>query len=190
MKARVLCWSGLTVLLTVGPALPGFDVQVVKATYNLADLELVAILPPACRAEVNCTWIEKALDEDLHVGEHFAFIPASRVRQEMLELNIKQWDDDARVKMAQSLGATSFLLPVITAAGQGGSGGGVGFYSGGIGVSGFGSSSTGGAELVFIRAGDGKQIIRGEGFGESGFRSQKGVVRKIFRRILAQAFPE
>ncbi len=43
---------------------------------------------------------------------------------------------------------------------------------------------------MFIRASDGKQIIHGEGFGKSGFRSQKGVVRKIFRRILQEAFPD
>jgi hypothetical protein len=170
-------------------ALPGFDVQVVKATYNLADLELVAVLPPACQAEVNCTWVEKELDEDLHAGNYFPHIPSSRVRQEMLELNILLWDDEAREILAETLGVTSFLVPVITVAGQGNSGGSVGFYSGGVGFSGFGSSSTGGAELVFIRAGDGKEIIHGEGFGKSGFRSQKSVVRKVFRRILQEAFP-
>ncbi len=190
MKFRFLIWSGLTILLAGGLALSGFDVQVVKTTYNLADLELVAVLPPACQAAVNCTWIEKRLDEDLYAGKYFAHIPSSRVRQEMLELDIQIWDDEARELMAESLGVTAFLLPVITVAGHGGSGGSVGVYSGGIGVSGFGSSSTGGAELVFIRASDGKEIIHGEGFGKSGFRSQKGVVLKIFRRILKDAFPE
>ena len=87
-------------------------------------------------------------------------------------------------------GSSPFLLPVITVAGHGGSGGSVGFYSGGVGVSGSGSSSTAGAELVFIRASDGKEFIHGEGFGKSGFRSQKSVVSKIFRRILEKAFPE
>ena len=190
MKRRFLFWSGLAVLLAGGMALSGFDVQVVKATYNLADLELVAVLPPACEAEVSCTWIEEQLDEDLYAGKYFAHIPSSRVHQEMLELDIQFWDDEARELMAESLGATSFLLPVITVAGHGGSGGSVGFYSGGIGVSGSGSSSTGGAELVFIRASDGKEFIHGEGFGKSGFRSQKSVVSKIFRRILEEAFPE
>ena len=80
--------------------------------------------------------------------------------------------------------------PVITVAGHGGSGGSVGFYSGGVGVSGSGSSSTAGAERVFIRASEGKEFIHGEGFGKSGFRSQKSVVSKIFRRILEEAFPE
>jgi len=42
---------------------------------------------------------------------------------------------------------------------------------------------------VFIRASDGKDIIHGERFGKSGFRSSKGVVLKIFRRILQSAFP-
>ena len=190
MKRRFLIWSSLTILLAGGMALPGFDVQVVKTTYNLADLELVAVLPPACQADVNCTWVESQLDEDLYAGKYFAHIPSSRVRQEMLELDIQLWDDEARELMAESLGVTSFLLPVITVAGHGGSGGSVSVYSGGVGVSGFGSSSTGGAELVFIRASDGKQIIHGEGFGKSGFRSQKGVVRKIFRRILQEAFPD
>ena len=44
------------------------------------------------------------------------------------------------------------------------------------------------AELRLIRASDGKVLLQGTGFGESDFRAGKGVVRKIFRQILKEAF--
>jgi hypothetical protein len=46
----------------------------------------------------------------------------------------------------------------------------------------------GNVQLLLIAAKSGKTLMQGTGFGESEWRSKKGVLRKVFQSILAKAF--
>ena len=190
MNERIIRWSGSGVgicSLLAPIVLAGYDVQVNTVPDFLKDITVVAVVPATCPPRVNCISAESDLAQELQKYGKFTVIPAERVRQAMIEAEIKQIDDTTRFTLAEKLHADAFLLPVIAESGTE-SQGGVGVWTGYTVTIVDSQVAKGNVQLLLIASKSGKTLMQGTGFGESEWRSKKGVLRKVFHSILAKAF--
>lgn len=184
---RLLAVAITLVLTMTSLAIAGYRIDVTRLPGATANIKTIAVSPAACPVDVDCVWVEQKLLEDLRTYHPFRVLSASAVRQAMLELEIEKIDDEARVKLAEKLGADAFLVPVVRHGGKE-SQGTVGFWTGNMFFAGSDDVAQGSVELLLIRADTGKAVVKGIGFGESEWHGEKGVIAKTFRKILAQAF--
>lgn len=185
MRWSPSCFGVCSLLATI--VLAGYDVQVNTVPDFLKDVDTVAVVPMTCPSRVNCISAETDLVQELQKYGKFTVIPAERVRQAMLEAEIKEIDDSTRSTLAERLHADAFLLPVITESGTE-SQGGVGVWTGYTLTMVDSQVAKGNVQLLLIASKSGKILMQGAGFGESEWRSKKGVLRKVFQSILAKAF--
>jgi hypothetical protein len=186
-KSSRLMIVGCVGACTFLPTFPGYDVQVTASPEIRSTIMAIAVIPVSCPRDVNCVWIERALLDDLRQYPEFTVVSTSRVREVMLALGVETIDNAARTALADALKVDAFLVPVVGHSGTE-SQGAVGIWTGTTVIMTDSSVSKGSVELHLLRASDGKALLRGSGFGESEFRSGKGVVRKVFRQILREAF--
>ena len=179
--------AGTVLALVSLQGFAGYDVQVTASPEIRTTVKSVAVSPATCPKDVNCVWIERELEEDLVHYRELTVVSATRVRQVMLELAIETINDESRAALAEELKIDAFLIPVVGHSGSE-SAGAVGVWTGTTVIMTDSSIAKGSAELHLVRASDGKALMRGSGFGESEFRSGKGVVRKVFRQILSKTF--
>jgi len=184
---RVALMSALSCLVLVMPAFAGYNVQVTKLPEFDSRVKSVALSPADCPEGLDCVWIEDRLLEDLKRYASIDVVPPSRVRQVMLELEINQVDETSRPVLAEHLHVDSFLIPLVGHASEE-SAGSISLWSGYSMTTIDDTVAKGRVELLVVGGTDGKVLLRGTGFGESDLRSQKGVIRKIFRQVLIKAF--
>jgi len=171
----------------LGAAWAGYNVRANVVQGALNTVHSIAVGPGVCPADFDCLWLESKLEEQLQGYPRFDFVPADRVRQAMLELGIDHLDDGARVRLAETLKVDAFLVPVIAHSGKE-SAGAVGIWTGYTFVMTDSPVAKGSVELVLVGAADGKMLFKGSGFGQSEWRTGKGVVLKIVREILIKTF--
>jgi len=183
MLSIVIC----CLALGLGAAQAGYNVRANVVQGALDTVHSIAVGPGVCPADFDCLWLERKLEEQLQGYSRFAFVPTDRVRQAMLELGIDHLDDGSRVRLAETLRVDAFLVPVIGHSGKE-SAGAVGIWTGYTFVMADSSVAKGNVELILLGAADGKTLFKGSGFGESEWRTGKGVALKIVREILIKTF--
>lgn len=105
----------------------------------------------------------------------------------MFELGLSTVTEEARSQLAAHLGVRAFAIPVIRGA-EKRSEGAFGFWTGNSIIVGSDEVTRGSVELLVVSIETGRLLLHGSGSGRSEFRGQRGVVLKIFREILDQAF--
>ena len=167
----------------------GYNVRANVARGALDNIRSIAVGPGVCPPDFDCLWLESKLEEQLQGYPRYDFVSADRVRQAMLDLGIDHLDDSSRLRLAENLKVEAFLVPVIGHSGKESSGA-VGVWTGYTFVMTESQVAKGNVELVLLGGADGKVLFKGSGFGESEWRTGKGVVLKILREILIKTFGE
>lgn len=189
---RAARWLAALLLVTWGAgqaAVAGYNVQTNKLPGALDGVRRLAVAPGSCAGDVDCLWLETKVAEELKALGRYGIIEAQEVRQRMLELGINRFGEGDLKGLAEKLGVEAFVVPIVGHSGTEVSG------VSGVVVGGWLYGDTekiakGSAELIVVRASDGKAVIRGTGSGKSEIRTGKGVVLKVFKEIIAKAFGE
>ena len=126
------------------------------------------------------TWI----GNELRAYGKYQVVVSSRVREALLEMGLEKLDDAGRRDLAATLDVDSFLVPVIVQA-TNESSGATGFWSGSSFWVTDSPVQVGSVQLALVRASDGRPILKGSGYGQSEWRTRKGVVSRVFHDILA-----
>lgn len=179
MRGRLLFF--LLLLLGTAPAPAGYSVNVSTVPGFLNSAGTIAVIPPACPPNVDCIWLNNKVNDELARYTKLKVVDSKKVGQAMMGLGITEVGKDNFSTLAQQIGADSLLMIIVGHSGY--KTGGFSNYSGTQGVGVWGQMSSSGALTVsLVSAETGKLLMKGEGFGETGWQDQRGVLRKIFRR--------
>ncbi len=187
--ARRLATGLGLLLLASASAQAAYNVEV-NAVPDLSErVKVVAIVPMACPATVDCLWIENRLHQDLIRFTSLRVMPASRIRKRLFETEIQTITEENRAAIGERLGVDSFLIPLIHDSGTT-SAGAVGIPAGAIVIAAPVEMARIQAELLLIAAEDAKKLLQGTGFGESFGGAAKNVAAKLFRQIIKKGLPK
>lgn len=187
MRSQVFAFVVLT-LLGVVPAQAGYSVDVNTVPDFLKSAGTIAVLPPICPADVDCVWLTKKVEDELTPYKHLKVVGPEKVGQAMFGLGIEQVGERERAPLARKVGADSLLVILVGHSDTVTKGHTL--YSTGnfMWASAPARYAKGGLEVSLVSAETGKVLMKGKGFGETGMRKQKGVLRKIFQKIIKEAF--
>ncbi len=102
-------------------------------------------------------------------------------------MGIQAVTDENRAALAERLGADAFLLVVVGHSGSEAEGVGSGVVTGNVvTMSGF-AIAKGGVEIAILSAKDGKLLLKGTGFGETDWKTEKGVLSKVLEKLFERA---
>jgi hypothetical protein len=188
MKIRIM-WISALIMAVMSSAHAGYNVDTHTVPGWPKVAGKIAIVPAVCPANFDCVWLNETITDDLEDHENISFISQEQVSQAMLEAGVEQITDANLSKMAGILGAQSFLFVTVGDSDTKQSGA----VAAPIARGGFilvpSRVAQGGLDVRIVSA-EGKVFAKGTGFGESSFRHGKGVVGKIFEKILDALFPD
>jgi hypothetical protein len=168
--------------------LAGFSVEVNKVSDFPAGAKTLAIVPASCPPSVNAIWLDEKVADHLRGVKQFNFISSKVVKQTMFDMGIQQITDDNRAALAKKLGADAFLIVVVGNSSAEPEGVGTGVWSGGVMTMSSFAVAKGEVELLIVSAQDGKTLLSGRGFGETDWRTEKGVLSKALDKLFHEAF--
>ncbi len=177
-------------LLVPTLALAGYSVDVNSVPDLKGRVRTLAIAPGSCPPGVDCLWLEDKLRDAVadHRSAGVMFVLSARqVREKMFALGIDAVDADARAKLAEAMSLDAFVIPIVQFSGMKSSGA-VGTVTGSV----FGIAQTeiakGAVELLIVEPKSGAVLMKGIGYGDSGWKAEKGVLLSMFKKMLSRAF--
>lgn len=175
--------------LLAAPAAAKWNVDV-QQTAALNAMHAVAIAPLSCPPDIDCAKAEKDLVKLIREKTPMAVIEPAQIKQAAFNEGLTApIPDEALRRIAAALGADAVLVADI---------GAVSTKHTGAAIVPVGTSFVAVDEQkknsscsLLITNLEGKPLMQGTGFGESrnAFRSESGMVEKMFRLILEKAFP-
>jgi hypothetical protein len=186
VRSRDLAIITLCALLGYTDLHAGYTIELNSVPNYRQEFSKVAMAPCDCPEDVDCLWLERRLGEQIGLYKGITVVPAQRVREVMFQLGLQQLDEKSRTQVSEKLDVDSFAVAIVQHSGSQASGM-VGFWAGST----IGMSQTaivkGKVEFLIVRATSGEVLVRGIGYGESEWRTDKGVLWNIFRRIIHKA---
>lgn len=184
MKRLFVC-----ILLLATPVLAKWSVDLQRAP-ALSDVKKIAIVPMACADGVDCSQTEKTLVALVREHAHVDVIEPATLRQEAFNQGLTKpvAAEDLR-RIAAALGADAVMIAEVTSLTTKSRSTG-GFFVGSAFAATHEEKKNSGSSLL-VTSLDGKPLLQATAYGESrnAFRTERGMVEKMFRLILEQAYP-
>ena len=170
------------------PAISGYSIDVNKAPDFPSGAGTIAILPPICPPDVDAIWVAETVAYEVKARYKGTVIEPKQVRQTMFEMGMEKIDDTNSQELAKKMGATSILVVKVSASGTSSTGSAYGTATGTT-VSAFSFQlAKGGMEFNLVSIENNKMLMKAVGFGETDWKTSKGVLRTLIEKSLREAF--
>ena len=132
-------------------------------------------------------WLEQLVFEKL-AGRKIATVASAQVRQALFELGVTAVSREMLPQLAAKLRVDAFVDASVGSAGRKNYGAiATPIYGGSVIASPI-ETNRGAVEITFISANSAKMLMHGVASGESGWRSQKGVIGTMFDQMFDKVF--